>query len=214
MKLNNHYQSKKWTTFVLVVLGLLARNQSVSAEDSKDPLAGILDDSFRPGWRELGFGGSAYFSNIDRAANRPNSDYASGYAQFGYMVTEPAGNSWVRGNFEVAPEIFGAGVFHGPGHYVAGGTLWLRYNFIPKHGRFSPFVELGGGGTALDIPHNYDGKDFNFNLDAGVGVRYFIRPKLSLNAEYRFQHISNANLWNHNIGLNTSGPVLGLSFFF
>ena len=214
MKLQTRDQSKMWSALVLAVLGLFLWIQPASAEDAKDSPVGALDDNFRRGWRELGFGAGAYFSNLDRTPNRPNSDYALGYAQLGYMVTEPAGNGWYRGNFEVAPEVFAAGVFHGPGNYVAGATLWFRYNFIPRRGRFSPFVEVGGGGTALDIPHNYDGKDFNFNLNVGVGVRYFIRPKWSLNAEYRFQHISNANLWNHNIGLNTSGPVLGLSFFF
>jgi opacity protein-like surface antigen len=214
MKRNKRYQLKMRPALVLVALGLLGRIQSASGDDSSDSLGITLDDNFRRGWREVGFGGGTYFSNLDPAPNRPNSDYAIGYAQLGYMVTKPSGPGWLRGNFEVAPEVFGAGVFHGPGHYVAGGTLWFRYNFVPKRGRFSPFIELGGGGTAIDIPHNYDGKDFNFNLNVGAGVRYFITPRCSLNAEYRFQHISNANLWNHNIGLNTSGPMMGLSLFF
>ena len=66
----------------------------------------------------------------------------------------------------------------------------------------------------MDIPHQYDGKDFNFNLDFGVGCRYFISRRCSLNAEYRLQHISNADLWDHNIGINATGAALGVSFFF
>jgi hypothetical protein len=114
----------------------------------------------------------------------------------------------------VLPEIFAADIYHGPGNYIAGATLWLRYNFVPEGWKFVPYIEGGGGGTSLDIPHNYDGKDFNFNLEAAVGFRYFIMPRCSLNAEYRFQHISNADLWDKNIGVNASGPSVGVSLFF
>jgi opacity protein-like surface antigen len=208
------YPLKIVTVLAVVALGGSAGAQSVSDNDSSSAATGSVDDNFRLGWHEVGFGAGFYTSNVCRNSNRPNSDYSLGYAQAGYMVTEPAGKSWLRGNLEVAPEIFGAGIYHGPGSYIAGGTLWFRYNFIPQGSRLSPFIEAGGGGTVLDLPHNYDGKDFNFNLDAGAGLRYFITPKCSLNAEYRFQHISNADLWSHNIGLNASGPVVGISMFF
>ncbi len=137
-----------------------------------------------------------------------------GFAQAGFMVTEPKGSSIFRGSFELVPEIFGAGIHHGPGSYIAGATLWFRYNFVPEGWRFVPYFEGGGGGTSLDIPHHYDGKDFNFNLEAAVGFHYFIKPHLALNAEYRVQHISNADLWDHNVGVNASGPAVGVSYFF
>jgi hypothetical protein len=35
-----------------------------------------------------------------------------------------------------------------------------------------------------------------------------------LNVECRYQHISNANLSRHNIGINADGPMIGLSHFF
>jgi hypothetical protein len=75
-----------------------------------------------------------------------------------------------------------------------------------------PYFQVGGGWTFMDIDHRYDGENFNFNVDGSAGLRYFFQPRVSLNLEYRFQHISNANLWKHNIGLNSEGPVIGISW--
>jgi hypothetical protein len=36
----------------------------------------------------------------------------------------------------------------------------------------------------------------------------------SVNLEYRYQHISNANLAHRNLGVNAHGPMLAVSFFF
>ena len=47
---------------------------------------------------------------------------------------------------------------------------------------------------STDIDHSILGQPFNFNLDLGAGVRYFIGRNWSLSLEYRYQHISNANL--------------------
>ncbi|HZQ48297.1 MAG TPA: acyloxyacyl hydrolase, partial [Verrucomicrobiae bacterium] len=124
------------------------------------------------------------------------------------------GGGLFRGNFEMAPEFFGSGIFEGTGTYIVGGTLWFRYNFVPRESRLVPYAQVGGGWVFMDIDHRYDGENFNFNLDAAVGLRYFLKPRLSVNLEYRVQHISNANLWQHNLGLNSQGPVLGVSWLF
>ncbi|MDB6021139.1 MAG: putative exported protein [Pedosphaera sp.] len=173
-----------------------------------------VDDNFRTGWHEATFGSTALFSNIRRRGDRPNVNYVLGYAQVAYAVTAPGDDGFFRGSFQLAPEAFAGGIYSGPGSYLAGGTLWFRYNFVQRGWKVVPYIEGGGGGTAIDLPHKYDGKDFNFNLDLGAGVRWFIEPRCSLNLEYRFQHISNANLWDHNAGVNTTGPSVGVSFFF
>jgi hypothetical protein len=173
-----------------------------------------VDDNFRHGWHEATVGSAVYFSDVIRRFDHPDVNYWAGYAQLAYTMTSPGGEGFFRGSFQLAPEVFGAGIFHGPGSYVAGATIWFRYNFVQPGWRFVPYVAGGGGGTFLDIPHQFDGKDFNFNLDLAAGARYFVTQHCSLNAEYRFQHISNANLWSRNVGLNTTGPALSVSFFF
>jgi len=105
-------------------------------------------------------------------------------------------------------------VFNGTGTYVAGATAWLRYNFVPARSRLLPYAQAGAGFVFTDIDRNLLGQDFNFNLGLGVGFRYLISERWSLSLEYRYQHISNANLAHRNVGINAHGPVLGLSFFF
>jgi opacity protein-like surface antigen len=199
---------------MLLVLAACPAPAQTQPPAISEPQTLSIDDNFSTGWHEFQIGAGDYFSNIFRNYNRPKIDYAVGFAQAGYMVTQPGRDAWWRGNLEVAPELFGAGIYRGPGNYIAGATLWFRYNFVQRGCPLVPYLQFGGGGTVIDLPHEYDGKDFNFNLEAGIGLHYFIRPQVALNAEYRFQHISNADLWSHNIGANADGPMLGVSFFF
>ena len=149
-----------------------------------------------------------------KVINRPTVDYSLAYGQLGFMVSDVAGKGFWRGNLEMVPEAFAAGIYENTGHYIAGGTFWIRYNFVPHHWRVVPYAQVGGGVTLTDMSHQYTGQNFNFNVDAAAGLRYFIRQGCSLNLEYRFQHISNANLGRHNLGTNAQGPVLGFSWLF
>jgi hypothetical protein len=56
--------------------------------------------------------------------------------------------------------------------------------------------------------------NFNFNLGAVTGVRFLVTHSCSVNLEALFQHISNADLGAHNIGLNSVGPRLSVSWLF
>ena len=47
-----------------------------------------------------------------------------------------------------------------------------------------------------------------------MGVRYFLSKRWALALEYRYQHISNANIGAENVGINAQGPILGVSFLF
>ena len=131
------------------------------------------------------------------------------------MLGDVKGDGWWRGNFELAGEAFGSAIFDGDGSYISGGTLWLRYNFVPPNSPgLVPFAEAGAGAVSTDIDHSILGQPFNFNLDLGAGVRYLIGRNWSLSLEYRYQHISNAGLNKHNLGINADGPILGIWYFF
>lgn len=173
-----------------------------------------LDDHFHTGRREASFGVGTLFSPMIVTANRPTVDYSFAYGQLGFMVTDLAGKGPLRGNLELAPEFFGAGIYENTGHYIVGGTLWIRYNFVQKGWRLVPYLQAGGGSVYTDMSHRYDGMNYNFNVDAAAGLRYFVSRRCSLDLEYRFQHISNADLGRHNLGTNAQGPVLGLSWVF
>ena len=174
-----------------------------------------LEDRFHGGEHEVSTGAGVLFGPFLTTRGRPTVDYAFGNAQLGFMINDVCGGGILRGNFEVVPEAFGSGIFGGhTGTYIAGGTVWFRYNFVQPRARIIPYFQLGGGWTFMDIDHRYDGENYNFNLGATAGLRYFIKPQVSINLEYRYQHISNADLWQHNLGLNSDGPVLGVSWFF
>ncbi len=179
------------------------------------PNEGFSTDAlFKTGRFEGGVNSGVMFSPFIATYQRPTINYTVTGMQVGYMLSDVKGTNWLRGNFEVAGEGFGSAIFDGPGSYIAGVTVWGRYNFVPVKSRFVPFAEAGLGLTSTDIDREIVGQPFNFNLDLGLGTRYFLSQKWALTLEYRFQHISNANTGRHNLGINAQGPVLGVAHVF
>ena len=186
-------------------------------------LSGQIANASEPAESEDLFGAPRYeatltsgvlFSPFIANGGRPTINYTITEAQFGYMFGEPRGEGWWRGNFEFVGEGFGSGIIDGPGGYIAGMTLWGRYNFVQPGWRFVPYAQLGAGLTATDINPHIVGQTFNFNLDVGLGTRYLLSQRWGLLLEYRYQHISNANTGAHNLGINAHGPILGISYLF
>jgi hypothetical protein len=154
------------------------------------------------------------FSPVIATYQRPTINYTITSLRFGTMLSDLKGSGWLRGNFELAGEGFGSAIFQGPGQYIAGVTFWGRYNFVQPDWRLVPFLQAGAGLTATDISRGIVGQTFQFNLNIGVGARYFLAERWSLNLECRYQHISNANTAKYNLGINALGPILGVSYFF
>ena len=189
----------------------------VQAQKSDSPAPAVentCEALFHAGRYEATFTSGPMFSPFLATQNRPTINYTLSEFQLGYMLTDVKHSGWFRGNFQIAGEGFAGGVFEGEGGYVSGLTVWLRYNFVPKDWRVVPYAQAGMGLTFTDIDRNMVGETFNFNLDLGVGARCFIAHNWSVNLEYRYQHISNANIGRRNVGINAHGPMLGLSYFF
>jgi hypothetical protein len=202
----------KFLGCLVVSIGFLS---SVFANEP-EPSKALADwqQSFEAGQREAGVGVGVYFSPFFATGGRPTVNYGGLSAHMGYMLNDLAdGGPW-RGNFEFVGEVFGSGIFQGRGNYVAGTTFWLRYNLVPPRGKLVPFFQLGAGVTFTDADQSIFGQVFNFNTDVAIGVRYFIQPRCSLNGEYRLQHISNAGMSEHNLGINAQGAVLSVSWYF
>jgi len=171
---------------------------------------------FRKGLHEATAGGGFEMTCIT-GKGRPIVNYALGYADAGYFLYDAYGSGVFRGNLEGLLEGFGSSIYESPtagGHYISGGSLYLRYNFIQPGWRFVPYIQGGAGLTSMDIKHDYDGMNFNFNVDAAAGARCLLTRHCSINLEAFFQHISNADLGAHNIGLNSLGPRLSVSWLF
>ena len=172
------------------------------------------ENLFTKGHYEAALTSGVLFSPFIADGGRPTINYTISEAQLGYMLGDTKGGGWLRGNFELLGEAFGGAIFQGPGDYIAGMTIWTRYNFVQPNWRFIPYVQAGAGLTATDIDQHIVGQTFNFNLDLGIGARYLINQRWALMLEYRYQHISNANSAEHNLGINANGPILGVAYLF
>ena len=210
----NSFISKQCHIWLLLgfVPGLMAQESLRAGEP--DSQRASVDSPFTSGDMEGTLGAGILFSPFLATHNRPTLNYELTEVQFGCLLTPVRGASFWRGNVEVAGSVLDGWIVDGRGTYVAGATAWLRYNFVPVRTRLVPFVQAGAGVTATDLDRRLEGQDFNFNLNLGAGAKYFITPKWSVNLEYRYQHLSNANLSRRNIGVNADGPILSVSYYF
>ena len=122
-------------------------------------------------------------------------------------------NSCFRGNLEFRLELFGGAQFSPSTEWIVGLTRHLRYNFATAT-RWVPFVDAGAGVTGTGIGGPDLATTFEFNLQGGAGVQYFIANNVSINLEAWYLHISNAGIKEPNLGLNGITGMLGITFFF
>ena len=172
------------------------------------------DLPFQRGRYEAGLSSGVLFSPIGADRGRATVNYTLSGVHLGGMLTDVNPSCWLPGNVEVLGELIGGTVFNGRGSYLAGATVWIRYNFVEPNWRLVPFVQGGLGAELTDFDQRLIGEKFNFNLNVGAGVRYFVKPNLSIDLECLYQHLSNAKLSSTDIGINAVGPVLGISYYF
>ena len=130
-------------------------------------------------------------------------------------ITDPVGDSWYRGQVSLGAEVVYIQfrepfLTHGMGF-----TPKIKYTMV-AFDRIRPYAEFAGGPFWTDLAGKIpeESSRFNFVLTAGFGCSYFITPQTSINVGYRFHHISNAGTRYPNLGLNSSLPFGGFSFYF
>ena len=133
---------------------------------------------------------------------------------YGHMLGHAQGEGhWYRGNLEFRLELFTGAQFSPSSEWLVGLAPHLRYNFATGT-RWIPFLDGGAGVTATGIgPPDLSGI-FEFNLQVGAGVQWFLKQNVALSLEARYVHWSCAGLSKPNLGLNGVTGMLGLSFFF
>lgn len=130
-------------------------------------------------------------------------------------LTDPVGNGWHRGQVSVGAEVVYLQFREPVLTHGVGLTPKIKYTFVALD-RFRPYVEFAGGPFWTDLGGKVpeESSEFNFILTAGIGLSYFITPQTAINVGYRFHHISNAGTHYPNLGLNSSLPFGGFSFYF
>lgn len=172
------------------------------------------DSIFEAGTIELQSGAGAYWSFIPDGSVRPDMDYTLSTYRLGIMLSDIHGNGWLRGNTEFLLEGFYGSVVTGPGDWLAGGALQLRYNFVQPEAKWIPYFQIGAGGLWNDIHKDKSqeliGQSFEFNLQATLGLRRQINSRWGVTLEGGYRHISNADLADRNRGLDSLGFLVGL----
>ena len=130
-------------------------------------------------------------------------------------LTDPIGDSWYRGQISLGAEMVYLEFREPFLTHGVGFTPRIKYTFVAL-GRVRPYAEFAGGPFWTDLGGRIreEAIEFNFVLTGGVGVSWFLTSQLTVNAGYRFHHISNAGIAFPNLGLNASLPFIGFSFYF
>lgn len=172
-----------------------------------------IGDGFRKHATELAIlGGAGPGMRIFGSSQRHN--IAVGIAEVGTMLSGPvAKDHFWCGNLELLGELFGGEQFHPRNAYVVGIAPIIRYNFATGT-PLVPFVDGGAGASLTDIRHPDLSTDFEFNVQVGVGVHWFFKPKLAATLEGRWLHLSNAGMDIPNNGVNTALVLGGINWFF
>jgi lipid A 3-O-deacylase len=133
---------------------------------------------------------------------------------YGHMLSHVLGEGhWYRGNPEIRVELFTGAQFSPSSEWLVGLTPHLRYDFATGT-HWIPFGDLGAGVTATGIgPPDLSGT-FEFNLQAGGGVQWFLKQDLALTLDVHYFHLSCAGIHSPNLGLNGVTGMLGIAFFF
>ncbi|MGZ5553556.1 MAG: acyloxyacyl hydrolase [Chthoniobacterales bacterium] len=201
---------------VLVAVLSLVMSKPAPAQDA---VRRDLDTRFAScSWEFENMIGSYYL--FDRGGNlRPSVDNVVDSARFGIMLYNPTGPGILRGNVEFLGEVFGGYIFHGPGDFLAGVSIFFRYNFVQPGARIVPYYQAGGGGVYTDIAHgaasgNAISQNLNFNLQSTFGIRFLINSQWSINLEQSYRHISNAGLSDPNYGIDQLGGAIGVGYSF
>ena len=130
-----------------------------------------------------------------------------------YQTFNPPG-----GGSYVAP--VGGGTFYG----VSVTPVIFRWDFLTSSKRWQPWLQAAGGVIYTThkfppdqlVPKGTPGGTsvWNFSPQGGGGVRYFIRPRRSIDLGVNGVHISSASLGDHNPGVNGSVQIqVGYTFW-
>ena len=132
----------------------------------------------------------AFFFFDTTQNQRPSIDFALDSLRLGIMLNNPWNLGPLSGNFEALGEVFVGGVFTGPGQRSGGSHTGFPLQFHPATGAScSVPSKLAAGGVYTDIPEDESqgliSLPVEFNLQAGVGTRYLVNDRWSVNARRR-----------------------------
>lgn len=135
-------------------------------------------------------------------------------ARYGWILTDAHGPGVLRGRFEYAVDALPVLVAFQPGGkaYGVGFNPWImKWNFVTR-GRVSPYIELGGGVVVTTRQVPLGANTFNFTPSGAIGVT-LLRGKYHWSIDFRYFHVSDAQITPFNPGTDTFGFRIGYGGF-
>jgi lipid A 3-O-deacylase len=205
------FQHRQWWTILMIVAALTLESPiSVAASGSED-----ARDVVKRGTMEVG-AATGFWQATTLLGNGRSENRSAAFVlpRLGFVVTDPIGTKWWRGNVEVLLEPLFARFTQPFAAEAAGGSLVVKYNFL-SFGRWMPFWDAGAGmvWTNLAPRIQEQSTQFEFVLETGPGVHYFMTDTVTLTMGVRLHHISNGGLGDRNTGINAVLPYVGISVF-
>ena len=199
-----------WTVLIVLAALMLERPVSVAASGSED-----ASDVVKRGTMEVGMA-TGFWQATTLLGNGRSENRSAAFVlpRLGFVVTDPLGAGWWRGNVEVFVEPLFARFTQPFAAEAAGGSLVVKYNFL-SFGRWMPFWDAGAGmiWTNLAPRISEQSTPFEFVLETGPGVHYFMTDTVTFTMGVRLHHISNGGLGDRNTGINAVLPYVGISVF-
>lgn len=192
----------KTTSSFLLLCGLLLAGRALPARAQEGPESGGHEIQI---WTTGGHG--------TNGITQHTGIWTAGF-RYGWILTEPHGPGFLRGQFEYAVDAVPVFMLFQPTNTAYGAALnplALKWNF-DAHGRVVPYAELGGGVLFTNVQVPSGASRINFTSAGGVGV-HILSSKVTWSADVRFVHISNAGLEAINPGINTVQLRLGVGWF-
>ena len=134
------------------------------------------------GTLEFGFL-TGYWQGNNAFGNEPSANRSAVYflPQLGKVLTDEIGSGWTAGNVELLIEPLAAHYYQPFSASAFGGSLVMKYNFL-SFGRWMPFWDGGAGMVWTDLGPRIpeQSTQFNFVLQTGPGVSYFVTENMAV----------------------------------
>jgi len=131
--------------------------------------------------------------------------------RLGYVLTQQ--EVLLPGSVEVVGEPSYFAAFEGRTAHGVDVAALLKYNSWTGT-KLTPYLPGGGGLSYASIRVPPGGTNFNFTLQAGLGLHYAMNHQSTFNFEWRYQHFSNGDISPPNPSLNAIIFLLGFSVLY
>jgi hypothetical protein len=199
-------------------VSLLLASSALAGKEIVEAKETVVESPFDKGKTEIQLGAGAMSSFQKTSRTRQGFTDVDLVLRWGKMLYTPEGDGCFRGNLEFLVEGYGALLVEGPGTGYTGLSLVLRYNFVQPDARWIPYFQIQAGGVYNDIYQDNEqrvfGSAFEWNLGSALGMRYLFTERCGAFLEFDYRHVSNADSASRNLGLNSLGGFVGVSYFY